>query len=278
MPFIKYLPSIALASTIGLSMFNINSAQACGADTDCMIGQDRHYRIRMPQGHDGKAKVGAIFFMHGYRGAAKGIMRNEALGKAASDLGLALIAPKSAYDDWAIPGAPQAKEPKELEYFDAIVADIRQRFAIDTSKLMASGFSAGGMMTWNLACHPSELFAAYAPISGTFWEPTPQTCETPTASIIHTHGTSDKVVPLAGRRIAKTKQGDVFSVINLYAKNGNFTNIRSYKRPKLELECDELTNDKKQILEVCLHPGGHSMKSAYVTKAWNKFVDLGIIK
>ena len=273
--------SIGIASTIYLAFgmsFNIQQAHACGPDTDCAIGTERHYRIRMPEGHDGTSKVGAIFFMHGYRGTAKGIMRNKALGKMVSDLGLALVAPKAAYADWAIPGSPSKKVPIELEYFDAVVADIKKKFNIDTSRMMASGFSAGGMMTWNLACDRSNLFAAYAPIAGTFWEPTPKTCETPTASLIHMHGTSDEVVPLAGRPIASTKQGDVSAVLAMYANKGRFAEERTYKEPKLEFQCNELKNADNQILEICLHPGGHSMKSAYVSRAWNKFVELGIIK
>ena len=168
-----------LAFAVGFSAFGLAEAQACGPDTDCVIGNDRHYRIRMPEGHNGKTKVGAIFFMHGYRGSAAGIMRNKALGKVISDMGLALIAPKAAYEDWAIPGAPSDHTPVELEYFDAVVKDIEAKFAIDTSRMMASGFSAGGMMTWNLACDRSNLFAAYAPIAGTFWEPTPKNLQYP---------------------------------------------------------------------------------------------------
>ncbi len=268
----------ALAIAFGFIAFNFNTAHACGPETNCMIGEDRHYRIRMPEGHNGKEKVGAIFFMHGYRGSVAGIMLNKALGKVVSDLGLALVAPKAAYEDWAIPGAPSEHVPVELEYFDSVVADIQSKFAIDTSRMMASGFSAGGMMTWNLACDRSKLFAAYAPIAGTFWEPTPKTCNTPTANIIHTHETTDRTVPLAGRRIANTKQGDVLAVLDMYTQKGKFNGARSYKISELDFECSELKNSNKQILELCLHPGGHSMKSAYVTNAWNKFIELGIIK
>jgi polyhydroxybutyrate depolymerase len=269
---------ITLAAVLAFPLFNITNVHACGPDTDCVLNDNRHYRISMPEGHDGKTEVGAIFFMHGYRGSAKGTMKNKSLAKAVSDLGLALVAPKAAYEDWAIPGAPSKHVPIELEYFEAVVKDINDRFSIDTSRMMASGFSAGGMMTWNLACDKSELFAAYAPIAGTFWEPTPKDCQTPTANIIHTHGTSDKIVPLAGRPIGDTKQGDVFKVLDMYAKKGDFKNARTYKNSKLGFDCNELKNDANQVLEVCLHSGGHSMKSAYVTNAWNKFVDLGIIK
>ena len=147
-------------------------------------------------------------------------MRNKNLGKAVSNLGLALVAPKSSGDDWAIPGTPSGATPVELEYFEAVVADIRQRFNIDTSRMMASGFSAGGMMVWNLACDRGDLFAAYAPIAGTFWEPTPQTCNSSPQSIIHTHGTSDKIVPLTGRPIGNTRQGNVWNVLKMYREKG----------------------------------------------------------
>lgn len=272
------LKTIALVGVLTLPLLNVTNSHACGPDTDCVLPDNRHYRIRMPEGHDGKTEVGAIFFMHGYRGSAKGTMKNKSLAKVVSDLGLALVAPKSAYQDWAIPGAPQAKEPIELGYFESVVKDIDEKFPIDTSRMMASGFSAGGMMTWNLACDKSQLFAAYAPIAGTFWEPTPRNCNTSTANIIHMHGTSDKIVPLAGRPIGDTKQGDVFRVLDMYARKGDFKKARTYKNSKLGFDCNELKNDANQILEVCLHSGGHSMKSAYVVNAWNKFVDLGIIK
>ena len=67
------------------------AAVACGPDTDCQIGA-RHYRIAMPEGHDGVTQVGAIVFAHGYRGSARGVMRNMNMRKMVSEMGLALIA------------------------------------------------------------------------------------------------------------------------------------------------------------------------------------------
>ena len=190
---------------------------------------------------------------------------------------MALIAPKSAYEDWAIPGAPQAKEPVELEYFDALVKDVSERFAIDTSRLMATGFSAGGMMTWNLACDRGELFAAFAPISGTFWEPTPTECASKPVNLIHTHGRTDRIVPLAGRPIADTKQGDVGQVLSTYAKNGGFQKSEAFEVGGMDLKCQESRNAEGVILEFCLHPRGHDMRKEYFIRAWEKFVEQGVI-
>ncbi len=271
------LKQFSLGFSLVLSTLGFDIAHACGPDTNCDLDNNRHYRIRMPEGHDGASKVGAIFFMHGYKGSAKSVMKNKNLGKAVSDLGLALIAPKAAYDDWAIPGAPSEKEPVELEYFEAVIADIAKRFAIDTKRMMASGFSAGGMMTWNLACDRSEMFAAYAPIAGTFWEPIPKKCNTPTASIIHTHGLTDKIVPLFGRPIRNTKQGNVPKVMEMYTKKGEFENVGDYRNSSLGIECTKLQNKDNNYLELCLHEGGHSMNTAYVINSWKKFANRGVI-
>ncbi len=186
-------------------------ALACGPDTDCKLG-DRTYRVAMPEGHDGAKPVGAIVFSHGYRGSAAGLMRNRNLRRAISNMGLAFIALKSKDDDWVLPNSPRHMDSDgsdEFEYVDAVVADATKRHPIDTERLVAAGFSAGGMMTWNLACARSGLFAGFVPISGTFWQEPPSACAGPVANIIHIHGDNDPTVPLNGRPILNTHQGKV---------------------------------------------------------------------
>ena len=252
-------------------------ALACGPDTDCRVG-DQTYRLRLPEGHDGKTPVGAILFMHGYKGTAAGVMRNRSLGKAVSDLGLALVAPKSSGNDWSLPGAPQVTsatgpQPDELLLFDRLLEDLAARFPIDMDKLMATGFSAGGMMVWNLACERGDRFAGFAPIAGTFWAPLPESCASPPVHLLHTHGTSDPVVPLGGRPIQNTHQGDVYDAFELFRKAGDFGTAKRYE--VLDLQCQRRVNPQGRALELCLHPGGHSFKTDYVVRAWRELEALG---
>ncbi|MEM7215800.1 MAG: polyhydroxybutyrate depolymerase [Pseudomonadota bacterium] len=260
---------LLLASVFLLPLtFFSTSVHACGPDSDCMIG-DRHYRIRMPEGYDGSEKIGAIVYAHGYRGNAKGMMNNKSMADMASDLGVALIATKSFEDDWRIPGVPRnTKTDGQLEYgyFDALVADVTERFPIDRERLMATGFSAGGMMVWNLICHRSHLFAGFAPMAGTFWEPEPETCDTPPASVVHIHGSSDRIVPLLGRQIVDTHQGQIPQVLDMYSSYGGYTKSGTDKQG--DLSCENTSNSDGEILNFCLHPGGHSFKSEYVRFAW----------
>ena len=259
-------------------MFPVGSAFACGPDTDCKIGE-RIYRIKMPEGHDGKTPIGAIIHAHGYRGTATGVMRNKGLRKMATRLGVALIAPKSAGEDWVIPGAPRKRGVDgsvEFEYFDALIEDAAARFSIDRTRLIASGFSAGGMMVWNLACHRGELFAGFAPLAGTFWEPLPETCPSASVNLIHTHGTTDRVVPLLGRRIADTKQGSVPEALALFTRLGAF-GAPAKQDSGHELDCARQINADGKILEFCTHPGGHSIKSKWIERAWREFEKIGAL-
>ncbi|MEQ3709448.1 MAG: PHB depolymerase family esterase [Tateyamaria sp.] len=242
-------------------------AVACGPDSDCMIG-DRHYRIAMPEEQAGP--VGAIVFAHGYRGSARGVMRNRGLRRMVSEMGLALIAPKSARDDWDIPGAPSdmaSTGAAEIAYFEAMISDAVARFGIDPDRVMMSGFSAGGMVTWELACQRPNLFAGFAPVSGTFWGGPPAACAAP-ASVIHIHGTKDRTVPLAGRPIGPTRQGDVLDVLAMYRAVGGFG-------PETVVQIDAMSctrqgNAADDLLEFCTFDGGHSFSRSYLSYAWER--------
>ncbi|MDJ0612121.1 MAG: hypothetical protein QNJ29_00485 [Rhizobiaceae bacterium] len=268
---------LALITAFLVSMaFLSTDSYACGPDTDCVLSNERHYRIRMPEGHDGKTKIGAIVYSHGYRGSAKGMMKNKSMAKLASEMGVALVATKSFSDDWRLPGVPRntdADGSLEFEYYDEVVNDITTRFPIDRDRLMATGFSAGGMMVWNLICHRSELFAGFAPMSGTFWEPEPTTCDTPPTNVVHIHGDADPVVPLLGRPIADTHQGQVPDVLAMYAKYGEYK--ANGRETVGKLDCQKSQNANGDVLNFCLFEGGHSFRSEYVRQAWEMFEGAG---
>ena len=200
---------------------------ACGRDTDCAIG-DRTYRIVLPEDYDGDTSIGAIVFSHGFRGTASKVMQNEKLVALSSELGIALIAAQAAGPEWNIPHIPRVDARvgiDELTYFDQLIADVSTRFAIDESRIVASGFSSGAMMVWHLACYRGGAFAGFAPMSGTLWKPLPNTCPSGPVNLIHYHGTDDKIVPIHGRPIKDAHQADVVQAFSLLARNGNFQSV-----------------------------------------------------
>jgi polyhydroxybutyrate depolymerase len=259
---------LACLAVLALVAAMAGAARACGPDTDCTIDA-RSYRIRLPALPPGGARVGAILVAHGFRDTAANMMADTDLAAAVSGLGLALIAPQSMGEVWSLPNAPSGgnRPPvNEVADMDRLLADVVARFPVDRTRIMAAGMSAGGMLVWHLACHGGGLFAGYAPVSGTFWAPVPGTCPTGPVTILHTHGTDDPVVPLAGRRIRDGRQGDVTEAVRLYAAFGRFGPPIETRAPGLD--CTRRRNPDGRVLELCLHPGGHELRAEDVVRAW----------
>lgn len=259
-----------LCAALFLSFFTA-SAIACGVDSDCQLGT-RTYRIYLPEERQGAEPIGAIIFAHGYRGTAEGTMQNKSLLQLADELGIALVAAQARGTGWHIPGRPRETGNTGLEeynYFGAIIDDIAGRYDIDREKIMASGFSSGGMMIWELACKRGDLFMGFAPISGTFWSPVPPTCPSNPVNLIHYHGLSDQVVPLAGRKIADSSQGDVQKALTLFIERGNFGPAEM--KADDGMNCEIRRNPQGKLLEFCTHPGGHSFRTEFLKRAWMEF-------
>ncbi|UOM32552.1 PHB depolymerase family esterase [Acuticoccus sp. I52.16.1] len=244
-------------------------ALACGPDSACTVGA-RTYRIALPEG-DGP--FGAIVYSHGYGATAEGVMNFAALREVADRLGVALIALDSASKGWLIRNAPRRgldDDAIELAAFDAVLDDAAERFAIDSDRLLAAGFSGGGMMTWTLACRRGDRFFAFVPVAGTFWAPLPRDCPNPPVDLLHIHGTADTVVPLDGRAIADTRQGVVDEALVMFraaAHHGAPMPIAV----AAGLTCEQTTGDDETRIVECLHEGGHMVDAGWIEAGWRMF-------
>ncbi|MBY4894422.1 dienelactone hydrolase family protein [Rhodobacteraceae bacterium N5(2021)] len=252
-----------LALTAALALLT-TPAMACGPDTDCSVLGDRTYRYYMPDGTDGP--VGAFFHAHGYRGSAGGAMRNQSLRAMADRLGMAFVALNADADDWNLayrPRNPTQTEAAEDDYARAVIADLATRIDLDPSRLISTGFSAGGMMTWTLACEMGDTFAGFVPYAGTFWRTIPDACPTPASHLIHIHGDADRTVPLEGRAIGPTRQGDVFEALAMYGDHGGFSIPVPLAAPDGML-CVGGEAALGRELIFCTFEGGHSYSTARV--------------
>ena len=108
----------------------------------------------------------------------------------------------------------------------------------------------------------------FAPVAGTFWAPVPPNCDGPSASLIHIHGETDRTVPLGGRPIRAAHQGDVPTALSMWKDLGGFEAAGTYEAGNLV--CDSQKNAAGQMLDFCLHPGGHSFATQHVRHAWER--------
>ncbi len=251
-----------LAATWGLAGPSLPpaSAEGCGQSAPCPVAKGS-YHYEVPAARDGALPV--IIHFHGYGSSGAAALKNRRIVEAALTRGYLFAAPNGTpgplspqRNDWSVrDGTPPWRD--EAAFARAVLDDLAERHDIDRSRVLLSGFSRGGSMVWDIACHDPEGFAAFAPASGAFWRPLPESCSGP-VMLLHHHGWSDKVVPIEGRRIPglSIRQGDVFSSMAvLRAASGVDDDLPQSFAFAGDIQCRLWLGDS---LRLCLHPGGHS--------------------
>ena len=263
---------------ISVLFFGLTSlpAAACGVRTDCEV-QNGNYRIYLPEswtnGEDDQADFsaprGAVLFFHGWKGSSASTINNRRLREAASDLGIALVAPNGVDGAWSYPQSPVPGRDG-LAYTKAVLDDLEQRFGIRSERVMAAGFSLGGSMVWNLSCYLGDQFAGFSPIAGTFWAPLPTSCPSDVPNLIHYHGTKDGTFPLAGRSVAngRFQQGDTLLSLDMWKSQGTCETEAPQLTISGALHCERRSACGGGVLELCLHDGGHIYRADWIKRSW----------
>ncbi len=232
---------------------------ACAPMEPCRFGDNAEYRVYPPPGWDGQQPLGAFVFIHGHRATATDIVNYKELVAAVHGLGFMLVAPQGLGDSWSTPGSPGEGKRDELRTMAAMLDDLEQRFPINRSRLVASGFSQGASVVWEIACKGDGRFAAFLPIAGVWWQPMPVECSAPRRPLLHIHGTNDPVMPMGGRNLRdRWKQGDVPIAIATMRANNGCEPGRSRREQRGELVCvfEEGCHSGKPVA-LCLHQGDH---------------------
>ena len=239
-------------------------ANSCGSGGRCTI-EGGYYLAELPKDWDGKSKLALVVFFHGWSASPEGMFRNRAMVNGVTRRGAIFVAPYARTGFWRQIGEGRAEQGRdERAYVRALMADIRQRWPIDEKRTLASGFSRGASMVWNVACYSGPLFHAYLPIAGGFWNSNPETCPTGPVNMRHIHGTKDGVV--AYREIGVYNSMPIPEGMAIL-RGVNQCSARPTKtvKPTRRLSCgvwSRCTTGRQ--LEVCLHDGGHSLPAEWV--------------
>jgi polyhydroxybutyrate depolymerase len=183
----------------------VMQSSGCGTTTTLASGRHaidvggamREYILAVPDDYDPNQPYTLIFGWH-WRGAnAQAIVDNDYYGLEPLANGSAIfVSPEGLVDDgvsgWANP------DGRDIEFTVAMVDHFKSELCIDESRVFATGFSYGGMMSFAVGCALGDVFRAIAPFAGSLWSG----CEDGTAPIAMwgSHGYSDGadgVVPIA---------------------------------------------------------------------------------
>lgn len=258
MQYAAALLALALAGSPAL-------ADGCGAGGRCEV-EGGYYLAAPPPGWDGESPLPLVVYFHPWNSSPESAFRNTAMLRAVHRRGALFVAPYARTGYWRQIGAGRAEGGRDEDaYVRAVMADVAARWPVDRARSLASGFSRGASMVWNVACYAGELFRAYAPIAGGFWHSTPETCPSGPVNMRHIHGTSDGEV--AFDTVGIYNSMPVPEGLDLYRRLNGCAAAEPAPSTDARLECDRWSGcTSGRVLELCLHGGGHSIPAEWVAE------------
>lgn len=241
-----------------------NPVWACGSESRCEV-ENGYYLAAEPENWDGKTPLALVVYFHGWNGSPEGTFRNKAMVRAATSRGALFVAPFAQTGYWRQIGEGRAEGGRdEATYIRTVMEDVRGRWPINEHQTLASGFSRGASMVWNVACYTGDLFRAYAPIAGGFWESNPETCPTGPVNLRHIHGLTDRVV--AFDEVGIYNSMPIPEGLDVLARvNGITSEKRKVASGDKRLSCTRWDKSESgRVLELCLHERGHSIPAEWV--------------
>lgn len=241
------------------------SVSACEDGGQCEV-EGGYYLAAPPPQWDEKSALPVVVYFHGWNGSPEGTFRNRAMLSGVHKRGALFVAPFARAGYWRQIGEGRAEGGRdELAYVHAVMADLKRRWPIDPERAMASGFSRGASMVWNVACYAGPLFKAYVPIAGGFWNSNPETCPTGAVNLRHIHGLKDGVV--AFDEVGIYNSMPIPKGMALLRQIDGCAERPDERRTMGRYDCDIWSSCKTGAeLQLCLHPRGHSIPAEWVAE------------
>jgi polyhydroxybutyrate depolymerase len=176
-------------------------------------GLDRSYRLHKPFGLTAAAPL--VVMLHGASGTGEQAEKSYGWDQLADSAHFVVAYPDGVGHTWnghGCCGKAMRENVDDVGFITAMVGQISAGLPIDKSRVYAAGFSNGGIMSYTLACN-TGIFAAIGPDSATMLD----ACTAPhPTSVIHIHGTADKVVPYNGGQGWSTVNGPSIADLNAF--------------------------------------------------------------
>ncbi|WP_437324469.1 RICIN domain-containing protein [Sorangium sp. So ce381] len=231
----------------------IPTSLTSGNRTINVNGTTRQYVLDIPANYDPNRAYRLVFGWHWRGGSANDVVNNGYYGlKALANGSTIFVSPNGIDNGWANTGG------RDVAFARAMVDSLKANLCVDTSRVFATGWSFGGMMSNALGCDMPDVFRAIAPMSGALYSGCNQSNTQPVA-VWMSHGLSDSVVPISAGRAAL----DVF-----VRKNGCSTETS----PVGSNSCVAYQGCREGYpVHRCEFPGDHQTPSFASSAIWSFF-------
>ncbi|CQD10994.1 putative lipoprotein [Mycobacterium europaeum] len=233
-------------------------------------GHGRSYRLYKPAGTPNAAPL--VVVLHGYSGSARQVERDYGWDQLADSARFVVAYPDGLDGAWNVDGESCCGRPgregvDDIAFIAAAVADIAKNVGSDPARVYVAGMSNGGIMSYMLAC-ATDIFAAIGPVAGTQLNGCPNPRP---VSIMHIHGTADRLVPYNG--------GQGFSVINgppVPSVNAFWRNVDRCASPASAIDGPITTSTaecagNRGVTLITIDRGGHEWPAFASRALWGFF-------
>ena len=163
-----------------------------GALSMTVGGIERNYIVSLPDAYDPQNAYPIIFGFHGLGGSAEGASGNWYLGLEVPGGTPTIFVYPDGIDDGDGAGWPNTGG-RDVEFFDALLAQLKSTYCVDAERVFSTGHSYGGMMSFTLGCQRPDDLRAIAPVAGAHFGGGQGGCSGPVA-VLGIHGENDDVV------------------------------------------------------------------------------------
>jgi polyhydroxybutyrate depolymerase len=132
-------------------------------------GLSRSYRLHVPGWYSPSVRTPLVVNIHGLNMTSALHIPFTRMNSTADSRGFVALYPEGYEKSWnagVCCGAASDSGIDDVGFLRAVVADVGTKLCIDSSRVYAAGMSNGGHMSHRLACEANDLFAAFAPVSG----------------------------------------------------------------------------------------------------------------
>lgn len=202
-----------------LVAMNAGAAFAATASTEHRITlihdqRQRSALVRVPNTYDSSIPAPLLLVFHGGGGNADGAERMAQLAPLADKHNLIVVYPNGTgvlrdrlltWNTWNCCGYALTQQVDDVGFVRNLIATLKRRYSIDSSRIFATGISNGGMMAYKLGCELSDQIAAIAPVAGAL--NTDSCAPREPVSVVIFHGTDDQYVLFQGGQNTKRFPG-----------------------------------------------------------------------
>lgn len=226
-------------------------------------GQLRSWRLFTPESYSSTKPLPLLINLHGTAASPEIVTKLNEMEVLGEKFDFIVVAPQAEFRYGNL--GPRTWNVQELSspyndvnFIKLLIAKLIEEYAIDTSKVYATGFSGGARMSSKLACEMADTLAAVAPVAGIRY--TEDCSDSRAIPIITYHGKNDPVNHYVHRKNSPMYWNE--GVESAVIKWVNHNQCQTSRKEKIQQGITKITwsgcTDDATVVFINSETGGHT--------------------